>query len=379
MNVIDEWIDSDGAKRDALKFKHACDSLDSLRYCTFIIGRRCGKTELAKELARQMLNSTYGLASADNWAQRYLYTTDKVYDTLGIKDYLNKVYGDPMLKFKNGNYINWDINLASYDDDKLKELFKAPDIVDLVNQIIRKEEESMIENRTKLGEWTFRGDTFVTGRRAVFGAVIHTTVYASKSALRFAFHPVENSSYVIVVVCKYCDFENRCELRDSFFAKVNTDTHHKLAIHDNYPNNLALKNIGLAYKKWLREEDEPMKNLQYFNRRFIKDVIFHDPATIVEWEDGSKTVVKTQDGEHYDPEKGLAMAIAKKAMGNKRDYYNVFKHYLKKVETESVFGKDVKVLVIPASIEKDVIEFLQWKDKERIDAEFAKSQADKEE
>lgn len=63
----------------------------------------------------------------------------------------------------------------------------------------------------------------------------------------------------------------------------------------------------------------------------IVDVIFNDPATIVFWSDGTKTVVKTQDGECYDPEKGMAMAFCKKLMGdNKRDYYHTFLHYLKK-------------------------------------------------
>lgn len=69
-----------------------------------------------------------------------------------------------------------------------------------------------------------------------------------------------------------------------------------------------------------------VKNADKFG---IKDVIFNDPATIVFWEDGTKTVVKAQN-EVYDPEKGLAMAIAKKAMGNKHDYYIPFKKYLKR-------------------------------------------------
>lgn len=55
----------------------------------------------------------------------------------------------------------------------------------------------------------------------------------------------------------------------------------------------------------------------------IKNVILNDPAVIVMWEDGTKTVVKAQ-GEKFDPEKGLAMAISKKAFGNKRSYYGVF-------------------------------------------------------
>ena len=60
----------------------------------------------------------------------------------------------------------------------------------------------------------------------------------------------------------------------------------------------------------------------------IKRVLFNDPATIVWWEDGTKTVVKA-DEEMFDPEKGLAMAIAKKYFGNKGSYWNVFKEYIK--------------------------------------------------
>ena len=67
----------------------------------------------------------------------------------------------------------------------------------------------------------------------------------------------------------------------------------------------------------------------YVESRFtIKDVIFHDPATIVLWNDGSKTVVKCQKGEEFDPEKGLAMAISKKIYGNNYDYYEVFNKYV---------------------------------------------------
>ena len=64
----------------------------------------------------------------------------------------------------------------------------------------------------------------------------------------------------------------------------------------------------------------------------IKDVIFNDPATIILWMDGTKTVVKAQDGEAYDPEKGMAMAITKKVMGNKGNYYDIFKKYIKEEE-----------------------------------------------
>lgn len=43
-------------------------------------------------------------------------------------------------------------------------------------------------------------------------------------------------------------------------------------------------------------------------------VIRNGPATIVFWKDGTKTVVKCHD-EDYDPEKGIAMALARKLWG----------------------------------------------------------------
>ena len=70
----------------------------------------------------------------------------------------------------------------------------------------------------------------------------------------------------------------------------------------------------------------------------IKNVIFNDPATIVFWSDNTKTVVKAQD-EPFDPEKGLAMAISKRALGNKFIYYNEIKKWLPKEKNETIIGK----------------------------------------
>lgn len=67
----------------------------------------------------------------------------------------------------------------------------------------------------------------------------------------------------------------------------------------------------------------------------IDKVIFNDPATIVIWADGTKTIVKSE-GEKFDPEKGLAMAISKKLLGNNQGYYyEVFKKWVPKKKTHS--------------------------------------------
>ena len=48
----------------------------------------------------------------------------------------------------------------------------------------------------------------------------------------------------------------------------------------------------------------------------IDRVIFNDPATIILWNDGSKTVVKRSDDDVWDSEKGFCMAVIKKLYGN---------------------------------------------------------------
>lgn len=60
----------------------------------------------------------------------------------------------------------------------------------------------------------------------------------------------------------------------------------------------------------------------------ISKVIFNNPATIVFWADGTKTVVKCQEGDTYSRETGLATAIAKKALGNKGNFNDVFKKFI---------------------------------------------------
>lgn len=75
-------------------------------------------------------------------------------------------------------------------------------------------------------------------------------------------------------------------------------------------------------------------NSVYGTGLVIKNVIFNDPATIVFWTDGTKTVVKCQDGDEFDPEKGLAMAIVKKVFGNQGNYFNEIKKWTDKYYEE---------------------------------------------
>ena len=57
-------------------------------------------------------------------------------------------------------------------------------------------------------------------------------------------------------------------------------------------------------------------------------VILNNPATIVFFDDGTKTVVKKQNCDEWDPEKGVAMAICKRLYGNTGRYNDVIKRAL---------------------------------------------------
>ena len=57
----------------------------------------------------------------------------------------------------------------------------------------------------------------------------------------------------------------------------------------------------------------------------FEDIIINPPATIVKWDDGTKTVVKCQNGDVYDAEKGIALCFMKKMFNNKSYYNEVIK------------------------------------------------------
>lgn len=68
----------------------------------------------------------------------------------------------------------------------------------------------------------------------------------------------------------------------------------------------ALTYLGKNGHCWYCELDE-ITHVEQINR-----VIYNDPATIILWNDGSKTVAKCMDGDTYDSEKGFLVAYLKK-------------------------------------------------------------------
>lgn len=133
-------------------------------------------------------------------------------------------------------------------------------------------------------------------------------------------------------VCGDCNRGSKFVERVRFLKEGNETMYNQMyvsAARANGKSNMDLEN----YLKYLTSDCKSIEPLRQINLPEIKKVVFNDPATIVFWSDGTKTVVKCGENDEYDPEKGLAMAIAKKALGNQGNYYETFKKWLpEKVE-----------------------------------------------
>ena len=101
--------------------------------------------------------------------------------------------------------------------------------------------------------------------------------------------------------------------------------------------------VYIPFELMERRNTMPPRNIKPYEIYFaipkyleIEKVIYNNPATIIFWNDNTKTVVQCQPSDKYDPEKGLVMAIAKKALGNTSRKLNDVLHKWEKKEEPSV-------------------------------------------
>lgn len=158
-------------------------------------------------------------------------------------------------------------------------------------------------------------------------------MYFDVHDLKIGDYIVANEDFSMNVT--YCD-----KIRSWLFIKgrrykvVNITTHadsaffqptFELKISDSgWTINLEAMNsqkICELFTKDYKGKQQSKKSDEFHKNFTIKKVIFHKPATIVYWNDGTKTVVKAEN-EEFDEEKGLAMCFAKKALGNKHGWYD---------------------------------------------------------
>lgn len=177
----------------------------------------------------------------------------------------------------------------------------------------------------------------------------------------------------------YCKFDN--EQREAIKT-----------IWDDSEKNL-LKELGDLKKeldvrkrefKNLIEDREHMKYLlnsaygvatAQHNKFEIKEIIINEPAMIIFWKDGTKTVVTAQEGETFDEEKGLAMAYAKKALGNNYAAGGRFKQRLKHAKRVNKEREETDISKIP--ICKEIMDEAMRRVKAEMEANSAKEPTEK--
>lgn len=71
---------------------------------------------------------------------------------------------------------------------------------------------------------------------------------------------------------------------------------------ENVGKNMTLNELGISRRN----------NMMKYG---VKEIIYHDAATIVYWTDGTKTVVKCNENDVYSEYAGFAAAVAKKMYG----------------------------------------------------------------
>lgn len=86
-------------------------------------------------------------------------------------------------------------------------------------------------------------------------------------------------------------------------------------------SNMFVFDSSIAQRKITLDDLRDMREARA--DKGIERVIFNDPATIVIWNDGTKTVVKCHEGDTYNEQTGLLMCIAKKHFGNTGKFNDV--------------------------------------------------------
>lgn len=115
-----------------------------------------------------------------------------------------------------------------------------------------------------------------------------------------------------------------------------------LSFEGSVENNPQLKEfIECVHDVFEKQREERIR------MNIPKSVIFNNPATIVFWKDGSKTISKAHN-EAFDPEKGLAICYAKKALGDGYEASKKFDRIVKKYLPKAKETDDDEPKVNPA-------------------------------
>ena len=104
-----------------------------------------------------------------------------------------------------------------------------------------------------------------------------------------------------------------------YYAEGTVDWNKTLWLKDNYNTAVTGRYDTKTYTPKFGGEFNMLANKDgsvKIGKYWITRVIHNNPATIVFWNDGTKTVAKVQEGDEYNPIAGLLTCVMKKMIGN---------------------------------------------------------------
>lgn len=110
-----------------------------------------------------------------------------------------------------------------------------------------------------------------------------------------------------------------CNISYDYRASLDKDGDYNIATAPNRDGAYsAICNVLDRYidKIDKEAEDKNKKQDKKNGKLEIKRIIFNEPATIIFWSDGEKTVVKAAEGDEYNPYYGFCCAVTKRIFGN---------------------------------------------------------------
>ena len=105
-------------------------------------------------------------------------------------------------------------------------------------------------------------------------------------------------------------------------------------------SHMIVNTHGVSLSKYIKDIHEEEASSDFKPRTTylpeITKVHFNPPMTIVLWDDGTKTMVKCQEGDTYSEEVGLSLCITKKALGNMPNFNNIFRKWVPEKTTNTI-------------------------------------------
>lgn len=190
------------------------------------------------------------------------------------------------------------------------------------------------------------------------------------------------------------DMDKKCINRANVYKTMTDDQ--KIVMQDAIANAVesAIKDCRMEYEKTLKTLRLKIENSNGLINKFygengmlsklnklkdsleVQKIIINEPAMIVFWKDGTKTVVTATD-EAFDEEKGLAMAYAKKWLGNNYAAGGRFKAKLKHAERVKRKEETVENDISKIPICKEIMDEAMRRVKAEMEADAAKEPTEK--